>query len=116
MAWSGSTSVSTNNFFLTATGGIPNQSCTFYYGPNQTQQPFGNGTRCVTGSQVFRLAIESSDFLGLMTHSLDNTMPTGAAGQLLAGSTWNFQAWFRDPAAGGAFFNLSDGIEISFTP
>lgn len=25
-----------------------------------------------------------------------------------------FQFWFRDPAAGGAQFNLSDALEVSF--
>ena len=39
-----------------------------------------------------------------------------AATQITAGSTWNFSAWFRDPAAGGAFFNLSDGLEVTFGP
>ena len=43
-------------------------------------------------------------------------MPPSPATQITAGSTWNFQNWFRDPAAGGAFFNLSDGLEITFTP
>jgi len=28
--------------------------------------------------------------------------------------TYQFQFWYRDPAAGGAFFNLSDGVEVSF--
>jgi hypothetical protein len=37
-----------------------------------------------------------------------------AAGQITAGSTWNFQFWFRDPVAGGASFNLSDGLEVTF--
>jgi hypothetical protein len=51
-----------------------------------------------------------------MTFLLDNTSPPSAATQITAGSTWNFQAWFRDPAAGGAFFNLSDGLNLTFAP
>jgi hypothetical protein len=40
-------------------------------------------------------------------------MPTGL---VAPGSTWYFQAWFRDPAAGGAAFNLSDGLAVTFCP
>ena len=39
-------------------------------------------------------------------------LPNG--GDITAGSTWNFQAWYRDPAGGGTSFNLSDAIEILF--
>ena len=39
-----------------------------------------------------------------------------ASTQITAGSTWLFQAWFRDPAAGGAAFNLSDARQIEFLP
>jgi formylglycine-generating enzyme required for sulfatase activity len=35
---------------------------------------------------------------------------------IVNGSTWNFQAWYRDPAALGSGFNLSDGYEIAFAP
>ncbi len=30
--------------------------------------------------------------------------------------THNFQCWFRDPAAGGTGFNLSDGVSATFVP
>ena len=94
----------------------PLQNGLFYYGQDQLQQPFGNGTRCVSGPQVFRLGVETADFFGLLSHSLDNTAPPGPTGQILAGSTWHFQAWFRDPAAGGAAFDLSDGYTVTFVP
>ena len=48
--------------------------------------------------------------------TLDYTNPPQAAGQITVGSTWNFQFRYRDPAAGGAYFNLSDGLEITFCP
>ncbi len=32
------------------------------------------------------------------------------------GSTRNFQHWFRDPAAGGAFFNTSNAVSIVVVP
>lgn len=52
----------------------------------------------------------------LITHQLDNTMPPTPATQITAGSTWHFACWYRDPAAGGAFFNLSDALSITFIP
>jgi hypothetical protein len=41
---------------------------------------------------------------------------TRAASTITPFTVWNFQAWFRDPAAGGSSFNLSDGLEILFLP
>jgi hypothetical protein len=39
-----------------------------------------------------------------------NALPSGV--QIQAGQTWYFQAWYRDPAAGGANFNASDALEV----
>ncbi|TDJ70394.1 MAG: hypothetical protein E2O39_10125 [Planctomycetota bacterium] len=113
---SGSTSVASNVMTLSAEP-VPNQPAVFFYGPEQTQMPFGNGFLCVgTGSTgIARLAVENG-VGNVVTHALDMTMPTTPQTQITAGSTWNFQCWYRDPAAGGAFFNLSDGLEITFTP
>ncbi len=51
-----------------------------------------------------------------MTFLVDNTSPPSAATQITSGSTWNFQAWFRDPIAGGSFFDMSDGLNVTFGP
>ena len=56
-----------------------------------------------------------ADGAGELTYAVDNTHPVHAP-QLQAGSTWNFQAWYRDPAAGGANFDLSGGYSVSFLP
>ncbi|MEM6671798.1 MAG: hypothetical protein AAF726_03080 [Planctomycetota bacterium] len=37
-------------------------------------------------------------------------------GQVLVGSRWVFQAWFRDAGPSGPTFQLSDGLEVAFTP
>lgn len=118
MSAAGSDSVAANNLVLVAQPVPANQNGLFYYGPEAGLAPFGNGFRCVNpGSTGFaRLAIESASSGGVLSHSLDNTAPPTATTLITAGSTWFFQAWFRDPAAGGAFFNLSDGLEITFQP
>ena len=108
----GSVSLASDNLDLTA-GPVPNQPGLFFYGPGQTQVPFGNGFRCITGPFV-RLPIVFASSSELF-HDVDlGNLPSG--GQINPGDTWNFQAWYRDPMGGGAAFNLSDGVEITFTP
>ena len=51
-----------------------------------------------------------------VTYLMDFTSPPQPDAEITAGSTWFFQFWFRDPAAGGAFFNLSNGLRAKFCP
>ena len=93
----------------------PFQVGIFYYGPNQVDAAFGNGRRCLGGTTV-RLPIISADLFGFAFYDVDlQNLPPGSP-SIDAGSTWNFQYWYRDPAAGGAAFNLSDGVSIVFCP
>jgi hypothetical protein len=114
--FAGSTSVSANDFQIIAGFAPAEQTGLFYYGPNQVQAPFGNGVRCVGGS-VTRLnppTIISAPW-GEAIHALDNTLPENIA-NIQAGTSWNFQFWYRDPAGGGATFNLSDAVMVPFRP
>ncbi|MBV1928899.1 MAG: S8 family serine peptidase, partial [Gammaproteobacteria bacterium] len=114
MNYTGSLSVASNSLVV-GCGNLPaNQTCIFFYGANQPSVPFGNGFRCVGGT-LFRYSPISTGS-GNAQQSIDITSPPSAPGQITAGSFWNFQCWYRDPAAGGAFFNLSDGIELQFCP
>ena len=115
----GSNSVAANDLELNATQVPVMQPGIFYYGPLEISVPFGHGTRCVGGGagtieRFFPFAV--SDATGLMAYSVNNTSPTHAPQLGVPGSTWKFQAWFRDPAAGGPGFNLSDGYSITLTP
>ena len=114
IAAAGSTSIAANAFSLLASP-VPVQAGLFFYGPMQTQVLFGNGFRCI-GGMLFRLDVESAGASGVLVHLVDFTNPPAASGQVLGGTTWNFQAWFRDPTAGPAFFNLSDGLSMTFKP
>ena len=114
--FSGSTSVSANDFQIIAGFAPAGQTGLFFYGPNQIQTVFGNGFRCVGGA-VTRLnppTVISAPW-GEAIHNLDNTDPTHVA-NIQAGTNWNFQFWYRDPAGGGATFNLSDALMIPFGP
>ena len=115
IGYAGSTSVAANDLLLTVTDGPPGQFALFYYGPDQIQIPFGEGYRCVGGG-VFRLIVIQMDAFGSGTYALDITNPPLPAGQILNGSTWNFQCWYRDPSGGPSGFNFSDALEAVFCP
>jgi len=104
----GCASVADNSFTIVAEG-IPGTPGLFFYGHNQIQMPFVDGFRCVGGA-VRRLPPSQSTG-GLLTRTLDLTVTP-----ITGGSTWNFQAWYRDGAAGGAGSNLTGGLEVSFEP
>lgn len=114
----GTTSVAANDLVLTASSSLPNVLGLFYYGSTQIQVPFGNGFRCVGGS-IYRLSpAVHGDASGEVARALDLTAPPASAGpgQIQPGSTWRFQFWYRDPAGGGALFNLSGGLSATFCP
>jgi hypothetical protein len=113
MQGTGSTSIIANDFVLNATGCPSSKPGLFFFGPNQVQTPFGDGTRCVGGS-LTRLAVVTTDAGGSASQALDyGNLPAGA--QISAGSSWNFQFWYRDPAGpGGSGFNVSNGLEVLF--
>lgn len=115
IALAGSPSVSLNSMTLLCSQLPPSSSGRFFYGPNQVQVPFGNGYRCVGGA-TNRLPVTLSGPTGTAARSLDLQNPMPGAPTLLPGSTWNFQYWYRNVAAGGAGFNLSDGLAVRFCP
>jgi serine protease AprX len=118
MSFSGSTSVGDNDLVLRSSGVPTNQFGLFYYGASQLSIPFGNGVRCVSsgGAGIFRLPVVLSDTNGDASATLDLANPPRPEGQISLGETWYFQLWFRDPAGGGAQFNLSDGLAATFCP
>jgi len=114
---SGSLSIAANDLVLISEPMAAGEPGIFYYGPDQILVPFGDGNRCVGGSagsiaRVFPFA--QADAMGSLQLAFDNTGPSHV--QVVPGASLNFQAWFRDPAAGLTGFNLSDGLELTFAP
>jgi len=107
-------SVSANQFELNAVGVPPNKPGLFFYGAGQTSTLFGEGVRCVDGS-LYRLPVLVTDSLGFALHAVDFSSPP-PGGAITAGSSWNFQLWYRDPAGGPAGFNASDALAATFCP
>lgn len=116
MTSTGSVSITSNDLTLFCTSAPSSQFGLFFYGPNQTKFPLGDGILCVTGS-IFRLAPPIlTTGTGTASRALDITSPPAPIGQITPGSSWNFQFWFRDPGVGTAGYNLSDGLSITFCP
>ena len=118
LAVTGSFAVAANDLVLHAGPAPIGQPGIFVYGPESDVVLLGDGILCVGGGAlgIARLPIEFVDGAGQLMHPLDVQAPPTAAFAIAPGSTWVFQAWFRDPAAGGTGFNLSDGLEITFLP
>lgn len=111
----GSTSVTQNDMTIVATGVRPGAPGFFYFGGTQQQLPLGNGFTCV-GNPIFRLAAPNlfADASGTLRRPVNFTF--GNALHLTPGSTWFFQCMYRDLAGGGAGYNLTDGLAITFCP
>lgn len=110
----GTTSVSRNDGQVFVSNCPPNKTGLCFVGDAQGQVPFGNGFRCATG-QLLRVCTIHVGAGGSALAGYDLAAPQ-LAGNLVAGSTWNFQFMVRDPAAGGAAFNASDAMTIEFVP
>jgi len=114
---SGSVSVSSADLVLQAQGMIPNQPGLYFQGNNAVNSGagafFGDGLRCAGGG-VFRLEVRFADSLGTSSTSVD----IAARGDCAAGDVKRYQVWYRDPATSpcGAQFNLSNGVEITWSP
>jgi len=119
----GSNSVAEDDLVLSARGVPRDQFGLLYMGMGTIEVPFGDGLRCVSsgGAGLFRFPAMFSGTEGLiqlgpgLVEFTQTSFPF--AGQIRAGQTWNFQAWFRDP--GGPCnrgFNLSNAVGVVFRP
>lgn len=119
--WIGSPSVQKNDLVL-GVAGVPDSTLgLFFYGAGQTSEPFGDGLRCVSagGTPIQRLGPPlASQGFGVVERPLDLNAPPASSGpgEIQPASTWNFQYWYRDPAAGATGFNLSDALSVTFCP
>jgi hypothetical protein len=83
----------------------------FLAGTTQAYTPLHDGFLCVGGTLVRLKPVLASG--GVLADELDLVAAQAAGGPLTPGSTWHFQAWFRDPAAGGTGANLSSGLTVT---
>jgi hypothetical protein len=122
IGFAGSTSLTSNAFFLRTDGGVPNEFAMFYYGSERREIPFGDGFLCLApgGNGLIRLGPPRKlDSAGEVLLRADFELPpmNDGKGEILAGSTWNFQLQYRDPhGPGGTGFNLTDALSVHFCP
>ena len=116
ISMNGSTSLAANDLQLVATGAIPGNFGLFFYGKNQIMQNVANGVKCVGGGGLglFRTGTVLTSPGGIAMRSIDYFSQSNPAGLITAGSTWNFQYFYRDSV--GAFANYSDALELTFCP
>jgi hypothetical protein len=113
IGWSGSLSINANNFALTSAQLPPNSAHVYYFGTQPIQVPFGNGFRCAGGATVRLNPPLAASPTGTSSRTVDLASPP-VVGNIAHGSTVHFQCWYRNPAGGGAGFNLSDGLSVTF--
>lgn len=114
ICYAGSASIAAGNFSLTVSGCPPNKPGVFIFAFQEALIPFGNGLLCIKGQSVRRIAppVLTSP-VGTASLPLDFAhTPTN----FLPGANPKFQIWYRDPAAGGAGFNISNGLSMTFCP
>lgn len=117
---SGSSSVGLDNLVLQTTG-LPPGTFSLMFMATATAPPtvLGNGLRCLGGT-AYRFGVTGTGSgtqnlgPGLVAYTVSNNP---LAGQIMAGSTWNFQNAYRDIVGPcGAFINWSNGLSVTFTP
>ncbi|MDP6408472.1 MAG: LamG domain-containing protein [Planctomycetota bacterium] len=113
----GSTGVGADDVTFGSHGLLPGQPALLFSGNNTVNGGngviFGDGLRCA-GTAVKRLGVRVPDAAGGAAWG-PGLAPMGQWG---AGDTRRFQVWYRDPNASpcGSSFNLSHGVEVTFTP
>jgi hypothetical protein len=119
--------VSDDSFALMATQGTPGTPGLFFQGDMNlgAGMPFGDGLRCCGGT-IVRWATIRQDAGGCASTDQPGGCgemiggiggPISALGMLQAGDTRCYQFWYRDPSGPcGTGFNLSNGLEVSWTP
>lgn len=94
----------------------------FMGGATTSPVALGDGQRCVDfgTAGLFRFPVRAADASGTFREGPRLVALTGASnplgGQIAAGATWHFQAWYRDigPCASGS--NLSSALTVVFVP
>jgi len=107
----GGLSIGANNFVLRSTN-LPNTGfALFIMAPSAGQSVLGDGFLCLSGT-ITRLGVAPISG-GLSNFALNfNAAPVSTL--IDAGETWRFQTWFRDSIPGGAGYNLSNGLRVTF--
>ena len=96
---------------------VPGQALVPFMGTSAPPVPFGNGLLCVGGA-TWRLPLRAVESWGAVSiDPFGETASLPPAAQLVPGSTWSFQLWYRD--GGGACrssFNTTNAVQVTVFP
>jgi hypothetical protein len=92
---------------------VPDKPGLFLNGAGRAELSFGNGYLCVNGTLTRGKPIFATQ--SRLAFTFDNSDSTHSL-LVFVGTTRFFQAWFRDPAAGGAAFNTSNAVALVIEP
>ena len=108
----GSASREANNLVFAALDLPPTAVTLLYSGTSAIDPgtPFGDGSKCVGGT-IVRHAIRQA-LAGAIFVAQDVNAPEYAT--VRPGDTRYYQVLYRDPAAGGAGFNTTDAVAVTF--
>lgn len=114
MGFVGTTSVGDDDLLLTASPAPANQFGIFVQAqdPGSFVPPGAGGTLCLA-QPVYRFPIVQAQG-NVLSHRLQLQNPFPGAVPIVGGSTWRFQAWYRDSI--GAGWGLSNALKLVFTP
>ena len=107
----GTASVASGPIDLLVAGMPPSARGLTAYGAQTAQTPFGNGFQCIAGT-IGTLPAVSANGSGAAAQVLDFAQHPAVQ----PGATLHFQHYYRDPAAGGALFNTSNAMTVTFVP
>ncbi|MCP3917522.1 MAG: hypothetical protein GY711_18415 [bacterium] len=116
----GTGSVVADDLLLGVTQATPANFGLIFMGPSMiAPTPMGNGLRCVGGGLHRYIPPFITDAAGAATVGPMVGLSLGLppAGNIVALSTWSFQAWYRDPGGPcGATSNVTNAVSVTFTP
>jgi plastocyanin len=116
---SGTASVSADTVVFTGSG-MPSSSALYFQGTTAVGggagAAFGDGLRCAGGS-VIRLALKTN-VSGTSSYPTGGDPSASVKGGAAAGSTFEYQVWYRNAGAfcSASTFNLSNGYSVTWTP
>lgn len=106
----GSQHVADASFALAGAEFPTNSFAQAFYGASPGTITYASGTRCIAAPNSYRLHVLPTGAVGRPLWNLDLTHPAPFSTPILAGSTWYFQAIYRDRQT----FRFSDSIGVTF--
>ena len=116
---SGTADLFTDDLLLVVNGIDRGKFGFLFMGSAKAGAPAGDGLMCVGPgtSGLWRFPVQKSNSAGQLSlaNPITFSQGFGSGGQIISGSTWGFQAWYRDPKGPcGSGANFSNALDVTF--